>query len=76
MGVYPMLQNETCFFLAADFDKASWYDDVAAFLCVSTSIFYGSRLPLNGVFADFFRLFVFQCLMADLDEEGQQSDQP
>ena len=24
MGVYPMLQDETCFFLAADFDKESW----------------------------------------------------
>ena len=32
MGVYPMLLDETCFFLAADFDKATWQDDVAAFL--------------------------------------------
>jgi superfamily II DNA or RNA helicase/very-short-patch-repair endonuclease len=32
MGVYPMLLDETCFFLAADFDKATWRDDVAAFL--------------------------------------------
>ncbi|HVT89497.1 MAG TPA: DEAD/DEAH box helicase family protein [Tepidisphaeraceae bacterium] len=32
MGVYPMLLDETCFFLAADFDKASWKDDAAAFL--------------------------------------------
>src|ERR1700722_18589193 len=32
MGVYPMLLDESCFFLAADFDKASWRDDVAAFL--------------------------------------------
>jgi len=31
MGVYPMLLDETCFFLAADFDKATWQDDVAAF---------------------------------------------
>ena len=31
MGVYPLLTNETCWFLAADFDKASWTDDVAAF---------------------------------------------
>jgi hypothetical protein len=30
MGVYPMLQDETCFFLAADFDKAHWMDDVKA----------------------------------------------
>ena len=32
MGVYPMLQDETCFFLAADFDKASWHEDAGAFL--------------------------------------------
>ncbi|MGO8785758.1 MAG: TOTE conflict system archaeo-eukaryotic primase domain-containing protein [Terriglobia bacterium] len=31
MGVYPMLLDETCFFLAADFDKTKWQDDVAAF---------------------------------------------
>jgi superfamily II DNA or RNA helicase len=30
-GVYPMLPDETCWFLAADFDKASWMRDVAAF---------------------------------------------
>ena len=31
IGVYPMLADETCWFLAADFDKKSWRDDVAAF---------------------------------------------
>lgn len=28
MGVYPMLLDETCLFLAADFDKESWMDDI------------------------------------------------
>lgn len=32
MGVYPMLLDETCFFLAVDFDKTTWLDDAAAFL--------------------------------------------
>src|SRR5271163_1470532 len=32
MGVYPMLLDETCFFLAADFDKSSWEEDARAFL--------------------------------------------
>jgi superfamily II DNA or RNA helicase len=32
IGVYPMLADETCWFLAADFDKATWRDDAAAFL--------------------------------------------
>ena len=31
-GIYPMLLDETCFFLAADFDKSSWQDDSVAFL--------------------------------------------
>ncbi len=32
MGLYPMLLDETCFFLAADFDKSSWEEDARAFL--------------------------------------------
>jgi len=32
MGVYPMLLDESCYFLAIDFDKAQWREDVAAFL--------------------------------------------
>lgn len=31
-GIYPLLIDETCFFLAVDFDKANWQDDAAAFL--------------------------------------------
>ena len=31
LGVYPLLRDETCWFLAADFDKKSWLQDVAAF---------------------------------------------
>jgi superfamily II DNA or RNA helicase/very-short-patch-repair endonuclease len=30
IGVYPMLQDETCYFLAADFDGDSWQQDVHA----------------------------------------------
>lgn len=32
VGVYPLLPDKTCWFLAADFDKASWEDDCHAFL--------------------------------------------
>ncbi len=31
-GVYPMLQDESCFFLAIDFDKERWQQDVNAFI--------------------------------------------
>ncbi|WP_372806071.1 TOTE conflict system archaeo-eukaryotic primase domain-containing protein [Pontiella sp.] len=32
MGVYPLLEDETCSFLAVDFDKADWQNDALAFL--------------------------------------------
>jgi len=38
IGVYPLLEDETCWFLAADFDKASWRDDVAAFVETCRSV--------------------------------------
>jgi superfamily II DNA or RNA helicase len=31
MGVYPLLEDETCWFLAVDFDKSTWTEDVSAF---------------------------------------------
>ena len=31
VGIYPLLLDETCWFLAADFDKESWKEDVSAF---------------------------------------------
>jgi superfamily II DNA or RNA helicase len=30
-GIYPMLRDEACFFLAADFDKTGWREDASAF---------------------------------------------
>ena len=32
VGVYPLLADETCWFLAADFDKRTWQEDVGAFV--------------------------------------------
>ena len=32
VGVYPMLKDETCWLLAADFDKKEWLRDAVAFL--------------------------------------------
>jgi len=31
-GIYPLLPDETCYFLAIDFDKAGWREDSEAFL--------------------------------------------
>jgi len=40
MGIYPLNKDETCSFLAVDFDKAAWKDDVSALLeaCDALSI--------------------------------------
>lgn len=31
VGIYPLLKNNTCYFLAIDFDKGNWKVDVSAF---------------------------------------------
>ncbi|MEQ1543991.1 hypothetical protein [Methyloglobulus sp.] len=31
IGIYPLMQDERCWFLAVNFDKASWKHDVSAF---------------------------------------------
>jgi len=32
IGIYPLLTDETCWLLAADFDKKTWQDDALAFV--------------------------------------------
>jgi superfamily II DNA or RNA helicase len=32
VGVYPLLEDDTCYFLAVDFDEADWRDDARAFI--------------------------------------------
>ncbi len=38
MGVYPLLEDETCWFLAVDFDKSTWQDDVLAFVATCRQV--------------------------------------
>ena len=38
IGVYPMLADETCWFLAIDFDKQTWHRDVAVFLATCRAL--------------------------------------
>ena len=40
VGVYPLLQDDTCWFVAADFDKKIWETDACAFLkmCQETGV--------------------------------------
>ena len=32
IGLYPLLEDDTCYFLAVDFDEADWRDDARAFV--------------------------------------------
>lgn len=32
VGVYPLLEDDSCYFLAVDFDEAEWRDDAQAFM--------------------------------------------
>lgn len=58
IGVYPLLEDETCWFLAVDFDKGSWKEDVVAF--AETCRFVGTPVAIersrsgNGAHAWFF----------------------
>src|ERR1017187_6098371 len=35
VGIYPLLLDETCWLLAADFDKSTWQEDALAFVATS-----------------------------------------
>ena len=50
IGVYPMLEDETCSFLAVDFDKGRWRDDVAAFTatCRSKKVSFAVERSRSG----------------------------
>ena len=38
MGIYPLLADESCWFLAVDFDKSTWIEDVGAFVETSRRV--------------------------------------
>ena len=50
IGIYPMLGDETCWFLATDFDKATWQEDAAAFMetCALYSVPAGLERSRSG----------------------------
>ena len=49
-GIYPMLLDETCYFLAADFDKKTWPEDIAAVrqTCEEIGISYAIERSRSG----------------------------
>lgn len=58
IGCYPLLEDETCWFLAVDFDKSSWKEDITAFSETSRSLDVPAAIERsrsgNGAHAWFF----------------------
>jgi hypothetical protein len=50
-GAYPLLLDESCYFLAADFDKARWQEDTAAFMQVCRRLDLDAALERSSGFA-------------------------
>lgn len=60
MGIYPLMSDERCWFLAVDFDKASWQCDVSAFVsaCKDNDIPYAIEKSRSGKGAHIWMFFV------------------
>ncbi len=50
VGVYPLLEDDTCHFLAVDFDEAEWRDDARAFMqsCEELSVPAALEISRSG----------------------------
>lgn len=50
IGVYPLLTDERCWFLAIDFDKANWQEDVKAFslVCKGNNVPHTIEISRSG----------------------------
>ncbi|MFH1963988.1 MAG: DEAD/DEAH box helicase family protein [Acidobacteriota bacterium] len=50
IGVYPLLTDDCCYFLAADFDESDWSDDARAFMqtCCELQISAGLEISRSG----------------------------
>ena len=47
VGVYPLLEDDTCHFLAVDFDEAEWQEDVQAFMQSCTELGVPAALEVS-----------------------------
>lgn len=58
IGVYTLLNDDSCYFLAADFDEADWWEDARAFMQSSQELGIPAALEIsssgNGAHAWFF----------------------
>lgn len=59
LGIYPLLSNDTCRFIAIDFDEANWKSDVRAMAasCKQRGIPFGVEVSRSGNGAHFWLFF-------------------
>ena len=50
VGLYPLLHDNTCYFMAADFDKGSWHDEVKAMskACTECGVSHAIEISRSG----------------------------
>lgn len=63
VGVYPLLEDDTCYFLAVDFDEAEWRDDARAFIqsCEELGVPAALELSRSGKGAHAWVFFAGNC---------------
>lgn len=47
VGIYPLLEDDSCYFLAVDFDEAEWRDDAQAFMQSCTELGVPAALEIS-----------------------------
>ena len=72
IGIYPLLKNNHCFFLAVDFDKESWRDDAKRFAltCAKMGIPVALEISRSGNGAHAWIFFTEQIPAADARKLG------
>jgi superfamily II DNA or RNA helicase len=50
VGIYPLLEDDSCYFVAVDFDEAEWRDDARAFMqsCEALDVPAGLEISRSG----------------------------
>lgn len=72
IGVYPLLEDDTCHFLAADFDEGDWREDAKAFCvsCEALQVPYALEVSRSGQGAHVWIFFSSKVLARDARRLG------
>lgn len=73
IGIYPMMDDQTCYFLAFDFDEENWKNDVIKFseICLSHNIEHLVEISRSGKGAHLWMFFENAVLAKDARKLGR-----